>query len=184
MRFSYNAPVVLTMALLAGMVLAIDALLDGWFARVFFATGGLFNPLMPLTMFSHVLGHASWQHFLSNFTLILLVGPLLEEKYGSMKLLAMMLATAAVTALVNGIFTSNAIMGASGIVFMMLIMASITNVKNGEIPITLILAALTYLAGELFSLGSADMISHSAHVIGGMAGGVFGLVFTQKKRIS
>ena len=41
----------------------------------------LTNPLTYLRMFTHVLGHADLAHYMGNFTIILLVGPMLDEKY-------------------------------------------------------------------------------------------------------
>ena len=43
--------------------------------RMFFMTyaSSLTNPLTYLRLFTHVLGHASWDHLISNMTYILLV---------------------------------------------------------------------------------------------------------------
>ena len=64
-------------------------------------------------LFTHVLGHAGYSHYMGNMLLLLLVGPPLEEKYGSRTLLL----TIAVTALVTGLaqfifFPQTALLGA------------------------------------------------------------------------
>ena len=51
------------------------------------------DPLQYLRLFSYILGHANWSHFSSNFLIILLVGPMVEEKYGSSSLLEMIIVT-------------------------------------------------------------------------------------------
>ena len=61
----------------------------------------LLSPLTYFRFFGHVLGHAGWEHFIGNIMLILVVGPLLEEKYGSANILFVILATALVTGIVN-----------------------------------------------------------------------------------
>lgn len=67
--------------------------------------------------FGHVLGHANWEHFIGNITMILVIGPLLEEKYGSADTLIVILVTAFVTGVIHFIFFPGvALMGASGIV--------------------------------------------------------------------
>ena len=78
----------------------------------------LLSPLTYFRFFGHVLGHAGWEHFIGNIMLILVVGPLLEEKYGSANILFVILATALVTGIVNFIFFPyTQLLGASGVVF-------------------------------------------------------------------
>ena len=63
---------------------------------------------------SHVIGHGSWEHLLGNFAIILLIGPILEEKYGSGQLLWMIFFTALVTGLVNTFFFPHSPSGSLG----------------------------------------------------------------------
>ena len=108
--------------------------------------------------------------------LMLVVGPQLEERYGSRKLLYAILVTAFLTGLIQFIFfPGTALMGASGIVFMMLLLASMGGGRSGGIPLTLILVALFYIGGELVTaFTSADNISQLSHVIGGVCGAIIG----------
>lgn len=110
----------------------------------------LADPLTYLRLFTHVLGHAGYSHYMGNMLLLLLVGPPLEEKYGSRTLLLTIAVTALVTGLVQFIFfPQTALLGASGVVFMMIVLSSFTEMKKGGIPITLILVVVFYLGGEL-----------------------------------
>ena len=126
-------------------------------------------------MFGHVLGHDGIQHYMSNMMLLLLVGPILEEKYGSRILLIMIAIVAVITGLVNIIFFPQAaLLGASGVVFMMIIMASVVGMKRGEIPLTLLVVAVIYLGQEIVTgISSTDNISQLTHIIGGICGGIF-----------
>ena len=81
--------------------------------------------------------------------IILLIGPMLEEKYGSRCLLSMILLTAFVTGVVNVIFFNTALLGASGIVFMMILLSSFASHKEGGIPLTLILVTVLYIGQEV-----------------------------------
>src|SRR5208337_4618558 len=117
-RLRYNAPVVLTFALLSAVVLLIDQLTGGVFIKTFFVLPPVFNahaPLDWLRLFTYVIGHANWNHLISNFSFILLIGPVLEEKYGSLPLLAMMIVTALATAVLNLLVVRTGLYGASGI---------------------------------------------------------------------
>jgi membrane associated rhomboid family serine protease len=127
-----------------------------------------------VTLLTHVMGHANWAHLINNFTLILLIGPMLEEIYGSMELLIMIVITALVTGTLNAILFQSALMGASGVVFMMILLSSFTNFSHGEIPLTFILVLILYLGVQLFNTSGPENISHFAHIVGGLCGSVFG----------
>ena len=185
-KFQYNAPVVLTMTLVSAAVLLISFLTGGASNKLLFSVyrTRLLDPLMYVRMFTYVLGHANYAHFLGNFTVILLVGPMLEEKYGSVPLLKMMAMTAFITGLVQIIFfPSTALLGASGIAFMMILLSSFTNLQKGRIPITLILVALIFLSGEVVDgiASPNDSISQMGHIIGGICGTLFGWAITKPK---
>ena len=185
MRISYNSPVILTLTIVCVGILFLDSLLAGTVIRSFFTVYPSFsfvNPLDYLRIFSHALGHANWTHLLSNFTFILLLGPILEEKYGSKPLLVMMFVTASITGVLNVLFFSTGLLGASGIVFMLIILSSITNIQKGEIPLTFILISALFLGKEVLDAFKADNVSQFAHVIGGVCGGVFGLNYTRKNK--
>jgi membrane associated rhomboid family serine protease len=178
-RITYNAPVTLTFALASTVVLLVDSLTGAGITENFFAVGGridLGNPIDYVTLLTHVIGHASWTHLVSNFAFILLLGPILEEKHGSASLLLMMTITALATGVLNVVFFSTGLLGASGIVFMMILLGSFTNFRRGEVPLTFILVVLLYLAREVVTAFQADTISQFAHIAGGFCGSLFGFL--------
>lgn len=183
-RFQYNAPVILTFTLLSFLTLVLGKLTGGASTDTFFCVyrTRLLDPLMYIRMITHVLGHVDYNHFISNFTVILLVGPMLEEKYGSKQLLEMIALTALVTGLIQVLFfPGTALLGASGIAFMLILLSSFANYRKGHIPITLILVAIIYLSGEIVNgLFQKDHISQMAHIIGGICGCVFGWFISRK----
>lgn len=179
-RISYNAPVVLTFALAAVVVHLLPDSTKLWFS----AWPKLHDVRSYVGLVSHILGHQNWQHLMGNFMLILLLGPILEERYGSLSLLIMILITALVTGLINVLFAGSFLMGASGIVFMMILLASTANIRQGEIPLTFIAVAVIYLGGELYrAFTSDDNVSQMAHLIGGATGGVFGFLHARGKGV-
>jgi membrane associated rhomboid family serine protease len=181
MRVRYNSPVILTFSLVAMAVFAVTWLFPG--LRLVFELSPGFSVLSPvswLTLFSYTLGHASAGHLAGNLAFILLVGPLVEEKHGSMRTLAMMAVTALVTAVLQLLFFPEGLLGASGIVLMLIILGSWTNFRAGEIPLTFILVAVLFLGREILDAFKPDQVSQFAHIMGGVAGGVFGL-FTGRR---
>ncbi|GHV92748.1 hypothetical protein AGMMS50268_32630 [Spirochaetia bacterium] len=186
MRIKYNAPTVLTYAFISAAVLILSQtvfrnLTEYWFLV---PGKGAFNPRSFrcwVTLITHAAGHASWTHLISNFAFILLIGPILEATYGSLSLFIMILITSLVTGALNAIFFRTALMGASGVVFMMILLASFTNFNKGEIPLTFILVLVLYLGRELFNSFSSNNISEFAHIVGGFCGSLFGF-FKPPKR--
>jgi membrane associated rhomboid family serine protease len=131
---------------------------------------------------SHIAGHQDWTHLVANFSLILLIGPILEEKYHSGPLLLMMLVTALVTGVINIVFLDTGLMGASGVVFMMILLSSFTNIASGEIPLTFILVVVVYLAREVLGAFAEDSVAQFAHIAGGVCGSLFGFLFQRQPK--
>jgi membrane associated rhomboid family serine protease len=177
MKLKFNAPVVLGFSLICVLVFVLDKILAGQLMP-YFTLGNvdLGHPLSVLTLFTHVLGHASLDHLIGNLTFILLLGPIVEEKYGDMRTLFMMLVTAFTTGILNVLFFKSGLMGASGIVFMFILVASFANSKSGEIPITFILVAILFIGKEIIQGLANDQVSQFAHIIGGICGSVFGFI--------
>jgi membrane associated rhomboid family serine protease len=184
-RLRYNSPVILSFAIIAAAVLLIDQLTGGTFIRTYFVIYPDFNvasPLSWLRLVSYVIGHRDWSHLISNFSFILLIGPVLEEKYGSLPLLFMMIITALTTGVLNILVVRTGLYGASGIVFMLILLSSFTNIRQGEIPITFILIVALYLVREFVNALTPDTISQLAHIAGGVVGGLFGFLFAAREQ--
>jgi len=176
--FQYNAYVTLTMFFLSLLVLGIDKLLKGKATRYVFSTekASLLNPLTYIRFFTHILGHRDWKHLSNNYLKILLLGPLIEEKYGWLNYLIMILITALMISIVNFIKGNSRIKGASGITFMLIILSAFVNVTEKKIPITLVLIILFYIIDEVKDLKKDDNIAHDAHLVGGICGAIFGFI--------
>lgn len=176
MKVTYNSPAILSFTLIATAVQVLSDVLGPTFTSLFttYPTFQFFNPLWYLRLISHIAGHSGWEHLVGNFSLILLIGPTLEEKYGSKNLVYMILVTAIVTSLLNSLLFPTGLLGASGIVFMLILLSSVTNVRKGELPLTFILVASLYLGKEIVTSFQMDNISQFGHIMGGIAGGFFG----------
>lgn len=184
LRFRYNSPVILTFALLSALVLLVDQLTGGVIIRNYFTLMPFFDShsfLSWMRMVTYVIGHASWAHLIGNFSFILLIGPVLEEKYGSVPLLLMMIVTALATAVLNMLLVHAGLLGASGIVFMLILLSSFTNIRQGDIPLTFILIVALYLVRELVNAFTPDTVSQLAHIAGGLIGGLFGFLFSRSE---
>ncbi|MBR4549079.1 MAG: rhomboid family intramembrane serine protease [Oscillospiraceae bacterium] len=178
-RLQYNSPVVLSFALLSLGALLLGFLTSGDSTRQFFSVYR--SPLSELWTWPrfllHVLGHSSYSHYISNMMMILVVGPPLEEKYGGRSILWAICLTALVSGLVQWLFfPSSALLGASGIVFMMIVMSSLSGMREGCIPLTLVLVLILYIGGEIVNgFTHSDNVSQLTHIVGGLCGAFLGL---------
>ena len=181
----YNAPVTLTFSLLCIAVIFLKQKLQN--LPVIFTAPGCqtsdfaFNwkdPVHYARLVLHVFGHTDWNQLTGNLAFILLLGPSLEDKFGSGLLALMMAITAFGSGIINACFIPSVLMGASGIVFMMILLSSVStvNIDKTKIPLTFILVCLIYIGKEFLiheEAGTAAVIT-IAHVAGGICGSILG----------
>ncbi|MCR5733239.1 MAG: rhomboid family intramembrane serine protease [Lachnospiraceae bacterium] len=183
-KISFNSPVVLGFVIICFAVSLLGVITGGVSTKLLFMTwhSPLSDPLTYIRLFTHVFGHAGFAHLIGNASYLLLLGPMLEEKYGSKMLIELIALTAFVTGLVNYIlFWDTGLCGASGVVFAFIILASFTGFKDGEIPLTFILVAVIYIGQQVYDgITAKDDISNMAHIVGGLVGAVVGYLLNKK----
>ena len=114
---------------------------------------------------------------------ILLLGPLLEEKYGSLRLMGIMLASALAGSIANLVLLHTGVVGASGVVFTFILLSSITGLRDGEVPLTFILVAVLYLGQQLYgAFFVRENISYLGHIAGGVVGTIVGFLMPAEKQ--
>ena len=175
--FQYNSFIILSFFFICLISLIINFFTGGKSNDLLFSSyrSSLLNPLTYIRFVTHIFGHSNFEHFMNNFLLILLVGPMIEEKYGSLNLLIAIIITGAVTGIINSIFSKKKILGSSGIVFMLIVLSSFVNIETGKIPVTFVLICIFYLFNEVFKgLFKKDNISHMSHLIGALCGFILG----------
>lgn len=177
-----NAPITLGFCAICLTALLLGYITNSNSTYFMFSTysSSLLDPMTYVRLIFHVFGHADYGHLISNLLYILLLGPMLEEKYHD-RLIIVIVSTAIITGVIHNVLDPNTcLLGASGVVFAFILLSSITG-KNNGIPITTILVAILYLGNEILTgLHAADSISQLTHIIGGLSGCVMGLIF--KKR--
>ncbi len=184
LKITFNSPVILGFVGICFVVTIVGMITGGKVTQALFMTyhSSLTNPLTYVRFFTHVFGHDGWSHFLGNATYLLLLGTILEDRYGSKVIIEIMLITALITALVNYIFFWNVgLCGASGIVFAFILLASFTGFSKGEIPLTFILIAVIFIGQQVYEgIALSDNISNLSHIIGGLVGAVAGYFLNRK----
>ena len=172
MQLQYNSPVILTFFLLSLGALFLGQWTGGWTTKHLFCVyrGSLKDPLFYIRLFGHML-------------LLLVIGPPMEEKYGSGPLLKGILLTALISGVLQCVlFPHTALLGASGIVFMLIMLASLSGFSGG-IPVTMLLVAALYLGQQVYDIIFAhDNVANFMHIVGGVCGTAFGYVYAMLPR--
>jgi len=162
-KITFNAPVVLTFVVICFIATILGIITQGRSTQAVFMTyhSSLKNPMTYIRFIIHVFGH---------------LGPMLEEKYGSDRIIIVIAITALATGLINYIFFENvALCGASGVVFAFIVLASFTGFKAGEIPLTFILVVIIFIGQQVYEgITIQDNISNMAHIVGGIVGACVG----------
>ena len=184
LHISLNAPVTLGFVGLCFIATLLGSLTAGGANSLVFSTyfTSFLDPLFYLRLFTHVLGHSGWGHFARNAVYLLLLGPLLEEKYGGRCLCEVIALTAVVTAVVHAIFMPHSgLLGASGVVFAFIVLGSITNIREGEVPLTFVLVFIIFVGQQLFlGVTVQDNVSNLTHIIGGLVGAFAGFALNRR----
>ena len=175
-KISYNSPFILTFAFICSVIYFIKWLspgfIDSWFVlRGDFDTGSF---RYYFGLITYPLNHSSIEHLFGNMSFILLLGPVVEEKYGQKNLFLMVLTTTAITAIFNIILFDTGIIGASGIVFLFIVLISFINYQGQGIPLTFVLVVLIFIGKEIIASFDDDNISQFGHIVGGACGSIFG----------
>ncbi|HJI32858.1 MAG TPA: rhomboid family intramembrane serine protease [Lachnospiraceae bacterium] len=179
-RITFNSPVILSFVGVCLLALILDKITGGISTLKLFSVyrSSFLNPLTYVRLIGHIFGHAGWSHFINNIMMILILGPMLEEKYGSKDILLVILITAVVTGAFHMIFSPfTRLLGASGVVFAFILLLSLTSFDDGGIPVTFILVAVIYIGEQIYQLiAITSNVSNITHIIGGAVGATFGFV--------
>lgn len=178
MKITLNSPFTLTFTLLVTLVLFLQQYL-GFSTNILQLKGefasGEWQSYAGLLLYP--LSHANMQHLVGNFAIILLLGPIIEKKYGWQKLLGLCVATTIIIGVMHILISNQNLIGASGLVFMFIILASLVDTSNKDIPLTFLLVVILFLGQEIVGTFRHDNISQMAHICGGIMGIIYRYVF-------
>jgi membrane associated rhomboid family serine protease len=144
----------------------------------------LTSPMQYVRMFTHIFGHDGMAHLRGNMTHLLLVGPSAEAAFGSKEVLQIMVLVAVSSGIAH-IFIGRANsrqLGASGVVFALILLNSLVSAKSGKVPLSFLITAVLWIGDELWQLFfSGDATSHHAHLTGAIVGTIGGYLVNKRK---
>lgn len=186
-RLTINAPVILVFVLACSVIYCFTATIGGQRVLGVHDTWDAFRPLQYSSLFTHIFAHSSLSHLRGNVSHLLLVGPSVENEFGSKNLAIIMVIVSLVSAFAHILLgsTRSHQLGASGVVFACILLNSLVSADNGRIPLAFVLIAVMYLGEELalmFNIFNPDNVSHHAHLFGGIVGGAAGFYIHKQRR--
>lgn len=158
LRFVFDAPAATVFAILGVLVFLADVLSHHVVIPSFCTCRSLKalgdgaelfdfkNALDYVRLFLHVFAGTSWEMVLLNALFVLLLGPQLEERYGTPMLCLMMILTALVTGVLCVCTGCLVATGAEGIIFMMIVLISLTAFARRRLPFSWLCIFLCYTA--------------------------------------
>jgi len=178
MRVTVNAPFSIFFSILA-IALYFLFQADGTIPRMLSLHGDfqVSNWKWYVSLIGYTMGHGSIPHLIGNISIILLIGPFVEKRWGTQRVIIMTVLTAILTALIHIIFWDHRLIGASGIVFMMIVLSSMVDLRSKEIPLTFILIVVLFIGQEIRQSFQDDQVSQLAHIAGGVFGILFGFMY-------
>lgn len=179
-----NAPLVLGFVAICILVFILQIMTKGASTLYVFSTYGSswLDPFTYVRLLGHIFAHADKEHLIANMMYLLLLGPILEEKYGTKRLAFIILMVALTTGILHNLLQPKVVLlGSSGVCFAFILLVSVTG-KNEGIPLTLLLTAILWLGQEIYlGFTAQDNISHFTHILGGLAGAGMGLYYKRQK---
>ena len=182
-RIDIDAPLTLGFAAACALVHILGAAFGFRFTVQYFSVSSMvrdFRPMYPLSywrLVSHIFGHSSWEHLNSNMINLLLVGPACEREFTTLGLTKIYLWTAVCSALAHMLLGAPdaAQLGASGLVFMLILLNSLLSARTGRYPLTFIVQVGLWVNKEVVAqMLQHDKVSHIAHLSGALVGTVAG----------
>jgi membrane associated rhomboid family serine protease len=156
----------------------------------------------PLTMIASAFAHGSWSHIIFNLFFFVAFAATIEVLIGPIAFLGLFIVVpvftgifSSVSALASG--THYSTLGLSGVVMGMMGLFAYLLPKGkircyywfiiffGSVAIPAWALALWYIGGDIYTLFASDdhgVVNVMAHVTGGIAGYLFGIIFLQKVR--
>lgn len=183
-KFIYDAPVTLTFSLVCIVVFLIDTfLLKNYLAQHILLSPTSGSGLMPFSfsdpvsyprLILYVFGSESITLLLANLVLILLLGPFVEEYYGSVVVGIMMAVSILFSGVINACFCVTSLQGPTVIVFMMIFLNGFIAISKKKLPLSFIVVCLMIIAFGWLENKPAGIASSLVTVLINVAGGLCG----------
>ena len=192
-KVAYDAPVTLTFVIVCAIIFLLNMLLakggkTGGLEKIFASptnqTGVLpFIPSVPLSyvrLLFYIFGAAAGEAsvLFTNLILIMLLGPAMEERYGSAIIGIMIFVSALFSGVLNACFCSDCLIGAVPVVCMMIFLNAFMSFSKKKFPLSFAAVMVFFVLLQIFS--GAGVVQIIICIAGGLCGSLFAFLTSPK----
>ncbi len=188
LKFSYDAPVTLSFVIVCVFFFLLNTFVikNGALGKILASpttqAGALpfivKQPLSYLRLLLYIFGSGEEVIYLTNLMIILMMGPAMEERYGSVIIGIMIFVSALFAGVLNACFCADSLVGAVPVVCMMIFLNAFMSFSKKTVPITF-LAVIVFFG--FFSINSGmSAIRLIICIAGGLCGSLFAFLTSPK----
>ena len=192
LKFEYDSPVMLTFAFITLIIFILDTfvfkgkLKDVWLITPT-ATGGQFPFAFSdfrsiIRLFIHVFGYDQSSVLVCNLIFILLLGPQMEDRYGSVIIGIMIFVSALFSGVLNACFCTNAVSGSEPVVFMLILLWTMMQLSRSKISASAIAVIALFITMLVFRKNPNGVVGVAVVAAGGLCGSLFAFLASPKAR--
>ncbi|MCR4953009.1 MAG: rhomboid family intramembrane serine protease [Treponema sp.] len=189
-NFAYDSPVALSFAIITILLFVMNALVIKGRIDVFFYaptnSGGAFpfnlkDGASYLRLVLYQFGYFDLSFLFADLIIILLLGQILEERYGSVIMGLMMFFSTLFSGVLNACFGKEKLCGAASIVIMMVFLNALTSISKKKVSVLSVATIVLVICREIFAR-NGGFISVIVSVAGGLCGSLFAFLASPKAR--
>lgn len=191
-KVAYDAPVTLTFAIVSILLFVLNTyVLKGKLTGLFLAAptmqGGelpfvVSNPLSYVRMLFYIFGASNSGMLITNLIFILLLGPAMEERYGSIVIGIMMAVSAVFAGVLNACFCQKMLQGAISVVFMIIFLNAFISFSKKKLPLSFIAVFVLFILREILEQNPNGIVGIVAGLAGGLCGSLFAFLTSPKAK--
>ena len=192
-KVSYDAPVTLTFVIVCAIIFLLNMLLAksgkvAGFEKIFASPTSQAGvlPFIPkqvlsyLRLLLYIFGTFEINTLLSNLIMIVILGPAMEERYGSVIIGLMIFVSALFSGVLNACFSAESLVGALPVICMMVFLNAFMAFSKKTVPLTFIFVIILIAFMQIFSGNNA--IQTVICIAGGLCGSLFAFLTSPKMK--
>ncbi|MBR5401865.1 MAG: rhomboid family intramembrane serine protease [Treponema sp.] len=192
LKFVYDAPVTLSFALVILLLFVLDKYvfkgsLSGQWLLSPTAEGGVlpfaFSDFHSIArLFLHVFGYTDAPFLICNMIFVLLLGPAMEERYGSVIIGIMIFVAALFSGVLNACFCKVPACGAEPVVFMLVLLCTMMHLSRSKVSASSLAVIALFVCMQVMRKNLNGIIGVVIITAGGLCGSLFAFLTSPKAR--
>lgn len=192
-KVAYDAPVTLSFVIICAIIFLLNMLLAksgkaGGLEKIFASPTSQAGvlPFIPsalvsyVRLFFYIFGAGDPSVMFTNLILIMLLGPAMEERYGSVIIGIMIFVAALFSGVLNACFSESSLVGSLPLVSMMIFLNAFMSFSKKKFPLSFAAVMVLFVLLQVFSgTGAVQII---ICIAGGLCGSLFAFLTSPKMK--